>query len=652
MMKKHSYNLLYSTTAAILLVGCGGGSSSDYNPPPSNVTPVYELAPQGGTQNYLFFGEANLKSLGSLSNVRVISSEEPEKILVQNDDTSDVGYSIPSTTLTYDPTTGSYSNLHVKTLSYISDGVAYTVPMEKDGSTPSAQRNSSATHLSDTDYTKVDYLGSTQYLVAHDDDMNTTVLITPDMGPSNAPVNFGDRKLLSVTYPSYGEAVNGYLVYDNGAREVQRCTLDMTQCAKVNIDAGSRDFEEDILGTTYSAFLIDDELYRVNKADGSVLKIDLGGKAIATGHGTTSFNGSSFYFIAEDQNLYRADMLAQTLTKITAAADERLERIRGFTTDYVIYGSDTILKAGKKDGTTTSPVVLAETTFTGGYKYVTNYGIGDDYLFVTYSINPDTKDTRYSACIFNEGTPQCKENSFWAGATLKKEGKRRFESNFTYTPYAYIRVDDTDDFGGGTLKAIDPAHPFDDGITMGSIAKYNFQTFLSNSRYLDEMIDGDGGIVFFAKNDTTFHVDAFYFNLLKKNSLVQLTNTDPFPDVTHGRDHCHGRHCMICHNFAGGKIYTDLDGSKSAYGYRIRLDFEDGTQTLADVAKGAGENFSLPLKNMVGNFKANVLDENGTVVNSSAGYHHEGIKSADCNFCHARGGNPLYDAPGTISIKQ
>ncbi len=62
---------------------------------------------------------------------------------------------------------------------------------------------------------------------------------------------------------------------------------------------------------------------------------------------------------------------------------------------------------------------------------------------------------------------------------------------------------------------------------MGTVPNYNFQTFLTNSSYLEETIDSEGGVVFYAKNDTNYHVDSFYINLLKENSLKQLTNTDP-----------------------------------------------------------------------------------------------------------------------------
>ncbi len=143
-------------------------------------------------------------------------------------------------------------------------------------------------------------------------------------------------------------------------------------------------------------------------------------------------------------------------------------------------------------------------------------------------------------------------------------------------------------------------------------------------------------------------------NLLKEESLKQLTNVDPGEDIHSGRDHCHGRHCMICHSFAGGKIYTDTSGKRSAYGYKMQLKFEDGSTVMARIAKGKGENFSLPVQKIKGSFRAKVLDENGTVVNS--GMHAKGKEYGNCNYCHARAGSyvpPIaknLEIPGTISI--
>ncbi len=630
--------LLASIATISAIIGCGGGSDT--------VT-IHKLIPEeNATAHKLFYGEVSPTGLGSLFNVRVIDANGSEKIIVENNDTSVIRRPVVSTAMKYDPKTNSYENLEVKTLDYASGTTAFRIDM-KNGSQKQKWDN-----LSDFDYTTIDYLGSKQYLVAKDSDTNQTLLITPE----NNSKNFGNRELLSLTYDSYGDAPKGYLVYNNDNNRVETCSLNIDCNLVDDLNVSSRDYEGDIAGTTYSVFLSGNTLYRLDKADNTVKEISLDGKEIVIGHGTTDFQGESFYFIGKDQNLYRVNVVEEKVVKVTPSPDDRLERIRAFTNGYVIYGSDTILKAAKKDGTTKEPILLAEMDKTKGYKYVKEYGIGDKFLFVKYNVDTEALETRFEACIFDEAdskNPQCKKNSFWAGATIKREGKLNFESSFQYTPYAYIRVDDTDAYGGGTLKAINPKYPLEDGISMGSIPNYNFQTFISNSSYVNEMVDSDGGVIFYAKNDLTYHVDAFYMNLFKENSLKQLTDTNPEPDIAQGRDHCHGRSCFLCHSFAGGKIYTDLDGGGSAYGYRVRLDFEDGTTFLSKVAKGRGENFSIPLKELKSNFHVSVLDANDSVVNQSGtlDHIHGGVAAANCNFCHARYGNTRYLAPGTISIK-
>jgi len=104
-------------------------------------------------------------------------------------------------------------------------------------------------------------------------------------------------------------------------------------------------------------------------------------------------------------------------------------------------------------------------------------------------------------------------------------------------------------------------------------------------------------------------------------------------------------------NLAGGKIYQDKNGTKSALGYRVKLEFEDGSTLLADVAKAAGENFSVPLKSVTKNFKPMVVDENGTYINGTDDYNHYGVEYSNCNLCHATLGRPRYDAPSAITIE-
>jgi len=636
-----------------ILIGCGsGGDDEDVTSSTSlSSDRVHLLKPQGGVESYLFYGEVDPQALGGLTNVSVIDNLQPNTALIHNGDTTDVSYPVSSTSMDYNVSNEHYSNLQVRYLSYVSGGKAYVVDMAKDATTsPTPRQNSSASMLSDADYEEVNYLGVKNYLVAHDNEQNTTVLITPEMGENDAPLVLGDRKFLTVTYPSFGAPIDGYLLYNNTTGMVERCDLMMQECVAL-MEAGSRDFEGDVAGSVYSAFMVDDQLYRLNKNDGTHEVVDMGGKTILDAYGTTDFQGNSFYFISDDYYLYRVNILDKRLTQITHEADDRVERIRSYMHDWVIFGSDTLLLAAKKDGSSTTPTVLVENTQTQGYKYVKSYAMGDQFLFVPYRLSTEGVEgvTSYRACIFDGGSPQCRENSFWAGATAAKEGTLDLEATYAYTPYAYVRVDNTDSFGGGDLKAIDPAFPLEDGLNMGHVATYNFQTFLTNSRYIDQTIDSEGGVVFFAKNDTNFHVDAFYMNLLNANSVVQLTNTDPV-GISSGRDHCHGRHCMICHAFGGGKIYEDKNGTQAAYGYRVRLDFEDGDSLLADVAKGAGENFSIPLDRLTKTFKALVLDANGTVVNDSGDYNHYGVEYSNCNLCHARYGKTRYDAPSAITI--
>ena len=648
-MKRTIVAISIATATTLLWTGCDSSSANGYGststqsqttqaPQTGLYGTIYTLTPQeqnSTTPTALFFGEVNDKGLGSLKNVQVRGTDINKTI--------DVRY--PVVTTSYTQEANGYTNLAPRKLLFVSNGIAYSVDMSSKN--PSLQQQTNETNLTKPSYTKVEYLGERYYLSAQD--ANGTILITPEMTQKDTPLPLGKKSFVTVTYQTYGDEIDGYLLRNTNTSKLQKCSLDLTQCKEINITVGSRDFKGDIPGTTKALFFSNNTLSIVDKSDGSVAKQPLE-PSVARGHGTTALQGKSFYYIGDDHNLYRVDLDTLQTYKITPNPDETLERIRGFTDSWVIYGSDTILKAAKKDGSTSHPILLIETTKTAGYKYVTGYGLGEKYLFVKYALNPSTAHTTYEACIFENGSVQCIPNSFWAAVVLKKDGKRDFEASFTYTPYAIVRVDETDDYAGGTLKAIDPAHPLEDGITLGSIQNYNFQTFLSNYRYKNSLIDSNGSIVLYAKNDVNFHVDAFSMNLLQENSLKQLTNTDPI-NITKGRDHCHGRVCMICHNLAGGKIYTDKKGTASAYGYRIKLQFENGKELLTDVAKGHGENFSTLIKNLLpGKFNALVLDGNGTVVNRSYGYTHNGVEAANCNYCHARGGKTRFDAPGTISI--
>ncbi len=618
----------------------------------ANQDSTSSIKTQAGVDSYLFYGEVNHASLGRIKNVRIFDTANPNQVLSKNDNVNN-GYPVVTTILKdFNANNNSYTDFYINKLAYSTDkGELYVVDMKKEDNNPIPKLLKS--NLTDIDFDDINYKGTRQYVTAVND-QNETILIDID---SEKITKIGDRSMLSITFASFGEPINGYLMYDNASKTIQKCSLDMN-CSDILSASSSRDYKGDMEGTKY-ALAIDSNgtYYRIDKTNGSKTALNLQGHSVADGHGTTSINGDTFYFVGDDHNLYGLNVASGELKKITPSADDTLERIRSFTDHYVIYGSDTILKAAKKDGSSTEAKLLIQTDMTKGYKYVTNYGMSDKFLYVTYNldINPDNNTyikTSYKACYLDDATGEtkCKDNSFWAAVVAKKSGNADYNAKYPYTPYAFIRVDDTDDYAGGALKAVDPSKPLDDGLYLGTASNYNFQTFLTNSRYYTDIVDSNGGVVLYAKNDTNYHVDAFFVNLLKKNSLVQLTDTDPYPAVTHGRDHCHGRVCMICHNLVGGKIYKDLKGSKSAYGYKVKLLYKDGNFTLAKVAKGKGENFSIELDKIKGNFKAEVLDENGTVVNKSAGYYHEGAKYSNCNFCHGRYGSTRYDAPGAIYI--
>jgi hypothetical protein len=154
---------------------------------------------------------------------------------------------------------------------------------------------------------------------------------------------------------------------------------------------------------------------------------------------------------------------------------------------------------------------------------------------------------------------ECINDSTWAVVVLAKDGKLNFESSIIYEPYAFIRVDNTDNYGGGTLKAIDPKHPMEDGITLGRTETYNFQTFLTRR---DVFTDGNGGIVLYAKNDLDHSNNAYYMNLTKENSLVNLTN-EKAPDISEingNSGHCHGRYCTVCHAFSESSLNQNEKG--------------------------------------------------------------------------------------------
>jgi hypothetical protein len=652
-MLKSKLRLLVSLLVTSVFVGCGG--DDDEKTKVVNLGTVYELSPQSGTKSHLFYGETNHRSLGGIKSIKIADGDTP---IVLKDEL-DVRYPVITTAIgEYNATNNSYKDLHANTLSYISGKAPYKVSLKKSDAADEV-KNSTAFDTEGTgrrgafEYTKVNYLGSKQYLLVKDE--NKTVLITPNMGASDAPIPFEGKEFLTLSFSSYGSLVDGYIVYDanvsgSGDKRVQNCTLDMscTDIADVNVKPS---FIGDVGGTTEAVLLVESKPYLLDKADNNFTKIsdiDLPSRNI-------EISGDSVYFI-EDGNISRFDIRSGEVEQISK--DSKAERLRAFTDTLVIYGDDKQMHAVKKDGSSAQSIEISVTTKLKGQKQPTSMVEGDNYLYNLYSVNKETGKTTFRACILKGSDKECKRDSFWAAVTAAKDGILNFTSSYPYEAYAYIRVDNTDNYGGGTLKAIDPKHPFENGITLGSVPIYNFQSFIHNSRYANELIDSDGDVIIYGKNDLNFKGDAFLVNLNRANSLKNITNEAPPPmsEINGFRNHCHGRYCSVCHNFAGGKIYADVNGTKdvdATKGYNVKLEFENGSSVMAANVKGMGENFNIPMETIVGkDFTAIVVDGEGNKITRSNEFSHKGAEFFNCNFCHGRRGDLKHDTPNVITVEQ
>jgi len=659
-----TFNLSMVALSVLLLSSCGDGTdtTATNGDDSSNSSTIKKLAPQTGTQSELFYGNSKHDALGTLSNTQIMNVDGSKGVTRASIDSR---YPVINTSLTYGAN-GSYSDLHTQSISYVAESIAYKVSMAKGSGTEVA--NSSAGTLDDFDYEKINHLGARQYLTVIDAN-GSQFLITPQMGATDAPLAFDNKILETVTYQSYAGAVDGYIVVDDAdnnvssTNELQKCTLDMSSCTKI-ADIGSVIKEShgrpytaydmtllgDISDTTNSVYISDNKIFTINKANGEVSE----SSEISANGASHVLSGDEIFYL-EDDNIYKST-LNGTVTQIST--DEKATDLEAFTEDMVIYGNDDYMYAAAKDGSLKDAAIeISLTTKTRGQKYPFDLAIGKQYLYTTYSVDTQTGVTTYNACKLEDAKKECKENSYWSAVTAAKSGTLNSSSTYKYTPYAYVRVDTAsgDNYGGGDVKAIDPKYPLEDGITMGSVETFNFQTFV-NSSYDNDMIDSEGYIVLYAKNDLDFRGDAFLMNLNEEDSLRNLTNEEtPEVDgaINAGRDHCHGRKCSVCHSFAGGKIYIDKDGSSSAKNHTIRFDFEDGTESiLAKIRKGSGENFNVPIESLVGkNFNPVVVDENGTDVVNINNYYHEGTEYFNCNYCHGRRGDLKYGAPNVITIE-
>lgn len=429
-------------------------------------------------------------------------------------------------------------------------------------------------------------------------------------------------------------------------------------------------FLGDVGGTARSMLLIDGQLHILDKntAGGTkamtltMVPFSPASTVIpAASAKGAAFNGDSAYFT--DPATKNITRLKSDGTVIQVNSDGKATGMKAFTNEWVIYGDgDNSLYAAKKDGTTTAPVELSVVTQTKGYRaYGSNMAFGNKLAYTTYKLDTASGKMTYQACVFDgngttmvhdmtthtdtpfPGSFTCRANGFWAALTAAKKGTLNFNASFPYSPYALLRVDVTDENGGGTLVAVDPVTPLGEGSVMGAVPNYSFDTLNQSYYYRTKMVDSDGYVVIYGKDDLNVKGDAFLVNLNQANSLVNLTNDTPagaeISALTNAL-HCHGRTCQTCHSSAAGKIFSNKTGAEHlAYDHNIRFKFKNGTTTMARRGKGMGENFNLPLKDIVDSFTAEVVqvDATGNVVavsNSSMPFSHGGKEFTNCDLCH------------------
>ena len=600
--------------------------------------------------NHLFYGETDHTKLGSIKNIRILNTANVSSPLFKNDAQIVSSRPVPTIGLKYNIVTNTYTELNTKSVHYVTGVTPYKVDLAKVADTaPSEVATSNIVFKTGTTpvFTGIDYLGTKQYLVGQNTS-GINVLVTSDMGANATPIAFANKALWTVSYPKYGADVSGYITYDSVTKKIQKCTTDMQTCTDIKTVSATPKFYGDIVGTTCSAFLADSKLYKLDKNSGITTEIATPAALLTAS--SSAINGGDLYYIgSNDETLNKINIATGVETKLATDDSEfKFSRFHGFTNNWVIYGSDMHMRAVKKDGTTATPIALSTTTITEGHKYVT-MGAGEQFLYVTYKLNDGV--TTYKAHIFkDDGTTTYKANSFWAAVIASKKGTLNFKSSYVYTPDKFIRVDNTDSYGGGTLKAVSPTNPFEEGLTLGTMPTYNFQTFLQNNYYFNKLITSDGNVIIYAKDDKNVKGDAFLLNIDKTNSLINLTNEAAPSEGAVGTAsgnalHCHGRHCMVCHNFAGGKIYDTKIGTNPITGYNVKLN-----SLVARLGKGKGENFNLPIEDITAGFKVTVFKvSDGSEIKKSITTHDKSW--VNCNFCHD-GKGVRGDAPNVITIEK
>lgn len=688
--------LLTALVMSMMLTGCGGGDSTSEST--SNDTVIDDtsngiaLVPQASpVRGALFYGNTNHQKLGSLVNVSIF---DPANLAVL-EGSSDIMAAtttrpMPSTTLTYNTADGTYSGLYVNSLYYMESGSPKRTPMvieHNHDADPmydyvNELAHSNATGLTSPAYTEINYLGTQRFLIAKNS-LGDRVLVCPTAGADEVPIPFPANKTLwTVTFPAYGQAYDGAVVFDSTTDTFQKLTPPIAGCATCGVDPVQETYTDftksdgsaltlpaaanpiyfkvfDRGGTVNTVVVAEGKLYILDKSKltieepsfaSSGTAITLADLLTSTNKGAFKLSGDSLYFMYSDGNIYRVNLDTKVVTQLTdgmGSAETLPLRIHTFTDAQVIYGHDGLMLAVSKSASKASPLLLAENTETSGLRSPFTFGFGGHFLYVTYKLDTTTGNTTYNACVLDDSAdvPSCKENSFWAGVSAAHSGKLNFNTEYPYTPYAYVRIDNTDNYGGGTIKAVVPTAPLDSGVALGSVPTYNFNTFLHASGYTTSTIDVDGYIVFYGKRDDNFVGDAFLLNLNKANSVVNLTKeAAPSADVisnSAAAAHCHGRYCAACHNFGGGKIYTDATGLTAAKGYNIKFKFKSGGEALARLGKGQGENFNILYSEINRTFTPVIVNATTGAEVKTTAPEHSGLAYSNCDYCHARPGTEL-----------
>jgi len=115
--------------------------------------------------------------------------------------------------------------------------------------------------------------------------------------------------------------------------------------------------------------------------------------------------------------------------------------------------------------------------------------------------------------------------------------------------------------------------------------------------------------------------------------------------------HHQGVNCLECHSFSSaGTVYSNLRGKNStsdgtANGYKIQLLLSNKRTIQYQKTIGYGNSLWRGDTGAINDFTAQIIDNNGKVVNSSKNNSHN-VGRLACNSCHTQDG--LNGAPGRM----